>query len=84
MRNIVSYKKENQKIVIDAEQENEEETKPQKLAGRKNGNRQRQQEQKRNILVVDDSMLTGIFGKSLSKKHKKHNILMTSFSDAIS
>ena len=56
----VSYKKENisskyiikiyQNIIIDANQENEEGTKPRNSAEKKKGNQQRQQTQKRNIL----------------------------------
>ena len=63
----VSYKKENQNIIIDANQENEEGTKPWNSAEKKKGNQQRQH-QKNPILVVGDSMLTGISGKGLSKK----------------
>ena len=78
----VSYKKENQNIIIDANQENEERTKPQNSAEKKKGNQQRQQQQQKiNILVVGDSMSTGISGKSLSKKH---NVSVTSFSGGTS
>ena len=67
----VSYKKENQNIIIDATQENEEGTKPRKSAEKKKGNQQ---------LVVGDSMLTGISGRGLSKKH----VSGTSFSGGTS
>ena len=73
----VSYEKENQNIIIDANQENEEETKPRYSTEKKKGNQQRQQQQKRNILAVGDCMLTGISKKGLSKKH---NVSVTSFS----
>ena len=46
----VSYKKEKENIIIDANQENEEGTKSRNSAEKKKGNQQRQQTQKRNIL----------------------------------
>ena len=78
----VSYKKENQNMIIDANQKNEEGTKPRNSAEKKKENQQRQQQQQKiNILVVGDSMPTGISGKSLSKKH---NVSVTSFSGGTS
>ena len=73
----VSYKKEHQNIIIDANQENEEGTKPRNSTEKKRGTNYGNNNRKRNTLVVGDSMLTGISEKSLSKKH---NASMTSFS----
>ena len=78
---LVSYKKENQKVIINADQENEEEIKPRKLEEKRKRDSQGQQQQKRNILVTGHSMLTGILGKSLSKKH---NISVAGFSGGTS
>ena len=47
---------------------------------KKRGNQQRQQQQKRNILFVGDSMLTGISGNGFSKKH----VSVTGFSGGTS
>ena len=54
----ISYKKENQNTIIDANEENEEGTKPRNSNEKKKRNQQQQQQQKRNILVAVDSMLT--------------------------
>ena len=48
---------------------------------KKSRNQLRQQQQKRNILFVGDSMPTGISGKGSSKKH---NVSMTGFSGGTS
>ena len=53
----ISYKKENQNTIIDANEENEEGTKPRNSNEKKKRNQQQQQQQKRNILVAVDSML---------------------------
>ena len=72
---LVSYKKENQKVIT------EEETKPRKSVEKRKRDSQGQQQQKRNILVAGNSMLTAISGKSLSEKH---NISVAGFSGGTS
>ena len=72
---LVSYKKENQKVIT------EEETKPRKSVEKRKRDSQWQQQQKRNILVAGNSMLTAISGKSLSEKH---NISVAGFSGGTS
>ena len=72
---LVSYKKENQKVIT------EEETKPRKSVEKTKRDSQGQQQQKRNSLVAGDSMLTAISGKSLSEKH---NISVAGFSGGTS
>ena len=61
----ISYKKENQNTIIDANQENEEGTKPRNSNEKKKRNQQQQQQQKRNILVAVDSMLTSWYPLSI-------------------